>query len=97
MCVLGVKMSGGLDVTLPIPFHLTIPFHPSHILAIPSHSHKSSHPSSLLPPLTLPYSPIVLYVGRLLPESLHELRHVLGVLLVDPRQLVVEVTHWKAG
>ena len=40
------------------------------------------------------YSPFVLYLASLLPEGLHQLRHVLGVLLVYPGQLVAEVRDW---
>ena len=40
-------------------------------------------------------SPFILYVRSLLPECLHQLSHVLCMLLVDPRQLVVEVAHCK--
>ena len=39
--------------------------------------------------------PRTLHLRGLLPEGLHQVGHVCGVLLVDLGQLIVEVTNWN--
>ena len=40
-------------------------------------------------------SPFILNIGCFFPKRLNQLSHVLGMLLMDPRQLVVEVADCK--